>query len=79
MVPSANSGNCYVCEGVSLGCDTNQRPTQANNRDQFKSYKKKCADENPKQKMFITRMSLLVVFANLPFQFVDNPWFTALV
>ena len=52
MVPSANSGNCDVYEGGSLGSDATRRPTQADIRDQFKSYKKKYA-EDPMQKMFI--------------------------
>jgi len=77
MVPSANSVNCDVFEGSSLGNDANRRPTHADIRDQFKSYKKMCA-EDPKKKI-ITLVPLLVVFANLPFQFVDNPWFKALV
>jgi len=67
MVPSANYSNCDdLDEGGSLGDDANRRPAQSGIRDQFKSYKKKSVDDH-EQKMFVNLVSLLVVFATLPF------------
>ena len=65
-------------EDTSIASGTDRRPTQVDIRAQFKSAKKKSIDDR-KQQMFNTLVSLLLVFAYLPFHFVENVWFKTLV
>jgi len=69
----SSSGGTHV-EDSSIASGSDRRPTQVDIRAQFKSAKKKSVDDR-KQVMFNKLVSLLVVFAYLPFHFVENVWF----
>jgi len=80
MFPNGVGSNFGTDEGDggSHASGSDRIPIHGDIRNQFKSTKRISMDD-PKQKMFYTLVSLLLVFAKFPFHFVENAWFNFLV